>query len=62
MNNYERIKNMSIDEVAEHYCKLVKAMFKGANKTLAKDGIQIEYDKIAECKEAFIEWLESENE
>ena len=62
MNNYERIKQMSIDEMAEHYCKLAKAMFKGANSNLAKDGIQIEYDGIAECKDAFIEWLESEEE
>lgn len=62
MNNYERIKNMTIDEVAEHYCKLAKAMFKGANNNLAKNGIIIEYDGITNCKDAFIEWLNQEAE
>lgn len=60
--NYEKIKSMSIDEMAEHYTKLAKAMFIGANQVLKKDGIEIDYSKIESSTEDFKQWLESKEE
>lgn len=60
--NLEKIKNMSIDEMAEHYTKLAKAMFIGANQVLKKVGIEIDYSKVESSTESFKQWLESEEE
>lgn len=60
--NYEKIKAMDIDEMAEHYTKLAKAMFIGANQVLRKDGIEIDYSKVVSSTEDFKQWLESEEE
>ena len=62
MTNYEKIKAMSIDEMAEHYTKLAKAMFIGANQVLRKDGIEIDYSIVESSIESFKKWLESEEE
>ena len=48
--------------MAEHYTKLAKAMFTGANQVLRKDGIEIDYSKIESSVESFKQWLESESE
>lgn len=62
MNNYQKIKAMSIDEMAEHYTKLAKAMFFAANQVFKKDGIEIDYSKVESSTESFKQWLESEEE
>lgn len=60
--NYEKIKSMSIDEMAEHYTKFVKVMFIGVNQFLRKVGIEIDYSKLGSSTEDFKQWLESEEE
>ena len=62
MNNYEKIRQMSVDEMAKHYAKISKSLFNAINLCIARDGIELESSAISDCQEVFKKWLESEEE
>ena len=61
-NNYERIKNMTVEEMAEHYMRLERAIFEGAKRGLAENGIQISGFSEPKRLEIYKQWLLQEVE
>ncbi|MBQ2391386.1 MAG: hypothetical protein II306_06415 [Clostridia bacterium] len=62
MNNYQKIKAMSIDEMAECLHKIDKAMYIGATNTLKRIGIELTGFNPVRSINGIKQWLESEEE
>lgn len=60
--NYERIKNMSIDEMAEHLHKIDYAIWVGAKLALHKKGIELDGYKPQNSIDGIKQWLSQEVE
>lgn len=58
--NYERIKNMTVDEMAEHLHKVDYAIWVGAKLALHKKGIELEGYSPENSIEGLKKWLLSE--
>lgn len=62
MNNYERIKNMTVDEIAELMIRIEKAIFDCTKHGLADNGIKISSFPLDERLKLYKQWLLSEVE
>ena len=62
MNNYEIIKNMSLEEMAEHLMRIERAIFEGAKRGLAENGIEISGFSEHKRLEIYKQWLLEECE
>ena len=60
--NYEKIKNMTLDEMAEHFSKIDEAIYAGAKIGLAKSGIDLTGYSKTRSVESFKQWLQQESE
>lgn len=60
MNNYEHIKTMTLDEMAEYFSKIDEAIYEGAKIGLAKLGIDLTGYSKTRSVESLKEWLQQE--
>ena len=63
MNNYEKIKNMSLDEMAEFYKVLLNSILKKIEKNLNKEFKTKDFISFNKYKKSFFkQWLQEESE
>lgn len=59
--NYEQIKNMTVEEMAEELHNINRSIWKGIKKSLFKGNIELIGFNPVHSKEAIEEWLQSES-
>lgn len=57
ITNYERIKNMTVDETAEFMMRIEKAIFDCVKSSLVENGIEISGFSLDERLELYKQWL-----
>lgn len=62
MRIYDRIKNMTLEEMAIHYSKLNEAVYVGIKNKLKAQNVNIQDYNDGNAVEIFANWLETESE
>ena len=63
IKNYEKIKNMSLDEMAEFHKGLLNSILKRIEKDLNKEFNAKDFISLSKYKKSFIkQWLQEESE
>lgn len=57
MNNFEKIKQMTVDDMAEHLHKIDLAIYEGAKQQLLKKGIELYGYEPKNSIEGLKKWL-----